>query len=146
MPIAPAKAVAAVLVLGAGSVLAYNWATTGCPSGVCRSERAASSAVLPAAGTGADPSAVSGTCAMSGSCPMSGACQDADGCPMSGASSCGHDGAMNGAEPAASALPACCAELGHAACGDPSACAGMQPAEKPPASGTTTEPDADQAP
>lgn len=51
MSLSAGKAVAAVLALGAGSVLGYNWITTGCPSGVCPTDRAASSAVVPVADT-----------------------------------------------------------------------------------------------
>lgn len=40
------KAIVSVLAIGAGGVLGYNWVTTGCPSGVCPSERAASAAVV----------------------------------------------------------------------------------------------------
>ncbi|GEM_PF-4247143 len=50
MPISASKSVFAVLAVGAGSVLGYNWMTTGCPSGVCPTERAAAN-VIPAAMT-----------------------------------------------------------------------------------------------
>lgn len=49
MPIAAGKIVAGVLGLGAASVLGFNWITTGCPSGVCPTERAAQAAITAAA-------------------------------------------------------------------------------------------------
>lgn len=49
MPIAAAKVIAGVIGLGAASVLGYNWITTGCPSGVCPTERAAQAAITAAA-------------------------------------------------------------------------------------------------
>ncbi len=97
MSLSAGKAVAAVLALGAGSVLGYNWITTGCPSGVCPTERAArNAAVTPVANTQTET-------------------KDADGCcPL-----------MAETTAVAAELPACCAELGQAACGDPSQCADM---------------------
>lgn len=40
------KIVAGVLGIGAASVLGFNWVTTGCPSGVCPTERAPQSTVI----------------------------------------------------------------------------------------------------
>ncbi len=45
------KFIAGVVAVGAASVLGYNWITTGCPTGVCPTERAAQAAITTAAHT-----------------------------------------------------------------------------------------------
>jgi len=56
MPITASKAAFALLAVGAGSVLGYNWITTGCPSGVCATAPTTSAVLLASlnADTGAD--------------------------------------------------------------------------------------------
>lgn len=108
MPIAASKAVFAVLAVGAGSVLGYNWMTTGCPSGTCPTERAAAN-IIPAAMT-------SETEASSCSIDKADSC-----CPLTEAA------AMTAV---ANELPACCAELDKAACGDASLCTDMPAPEQ----------------
>jgi hypothetical protein len=108
MSITAGKAISAVLVLGATSVLGYNWVTTGCPTGVCPSSKAAKN------------TAAISTVALPGS-----EAQTKDACCSLTAES---------ATTTEVALPACCAELGHAACGDASQCTDMAaPAEAPAA-------------
>ena len=107
MSITAGKAISAVLVLGATSVLGYNWVTTGCPTGVCPTSKAAGN------------SAVISTVALPGS-----ETETKDACCSLTAQ----------AAPTDATLPACCAELGHAACGDASKCTDMAaPAESPAA-------------
>ncbi len=48
------KFIAGVVAVGAASVLGYNWITTGCPTGVCPTERAAITAAAHATEGGAD--------------------------------------------------------------------------------------------
>ncbi|MCC5824474.1 MAG: hypothetical protein LAT64_13420 [Phycisphaerales bacterium] len=42
------KVIAIVVGLGAAGFLGFNWVTTGCPTGVCPTERAAQAAITPA--------------------------------------------------------------------------------------------------
>ena len=42
------KIIAGVVAIGAASVLGFNWITTGCPTGVCPTERAAQATITPA--------------------------------------------------------------------------------------------------
>lgn len=63
------KIVAGVLGMGAASVLGFNWITTGCPTGVCPTERAAQAAVIPASLTTGQAGAEAGVdscCALMG--------------------------------------------------------------------------------
>lgn len=105
MPIAASKAVFAVLALGAGSVLGYNWMTTGCPSGVCPTERAAAKVIPAAMSTDTD--------AMSCSTEKADAC-----CPLTAQTTAAVTNVS-------AELPACCAALGAPACGDASNCSDM---------------------
>lgn len=108
MSLTAGKAISAVLVLGATSVLGYNWVTTGCPTGVCPTSKAAknTAAISTVALPGSDAQAKDACCSLS-----------AETMPTADAT-----------------LPACCAELGHAACGDASQCTDMAaPAEAPAA-------------
>jgi len=43
------KFIAGIVGVGAASVLGFNWITTGCPTGMCPTERAAQAAITPAA-------------------------------------------------------------------------------------------------
>lgn len=45
------KLIAIVVGVGAAGFLGYNWVTTGCPTGVCPTERAAQATITPAAMT-----------------------------------------------------------------------------------------------
>lgn len=47
--ICAAKFVAGVVGVGAAAVLGFNWITTGCPTGVCRTDKAAQVEITPAA-------------------------------------------------------------------------------------------------
>lgn len=111
MSLTAGKAISAVLVLGATSVLGYNWVTTGCPTGVCPTSKAAKN------------SAVISTVALPGT-----EAQAKDACCSLTAQA---------ATTTETTLPACCAELGHAACGDASKCADMAAPAETPATETT---------
>lgn len=54
------KIIAGVLGIGAASVLGFNWITTGCPTGVCPTERAAQVAITAASLDTAAPAQAEG--------------------------------------------------------------------------------------
>ncbi|MFK7884640.1 MAG: hypothetical protein AB8F26_10715 [Phycisphaerales bacterium] len=100
------KAIVSVLAIGAGSVLGYNWVTTGCPSGTCPTERAAARITQASMVETEDLGSACSTKSADSCCPLT---------------------AETTAEMTnvAAELPACCAELGEPACGDASNCTDM---------------------
>lgn len=104
-----AKIVAGVVALGATSLLGYNWITTGCPTGVCPTERAAA-AITPAALT--VPAEGDACCALTqaaeGAAATSACAVEADAC-LATAEGCCQDKAAPAAEttPVAAETPAC---------------------------------------
>lgn len=105
-----AKIVAGVVALGATSLLGYNWITTGCPTGVCPTERAAA-AITPAALT--VPAEGEGCCALTaevahhtGDQAAKSACGvQADACLATAAGCCQDEAAET--TPVAAEAPAC---------------------------------------
>ena len=69
------KIIAIVVGVGATGFLGYNWVTTGCPTGVCPTERAAQAAITPASMTTAAGAEKADAC-----CPLTAETAAAEAC------------------------------------------------------------------
>lgn len=139
------KFIAGIVGVGAASVLGFNWITTGCPTGVCPTERAAQAAITPAALT--TEAGTDSCCALMAESEKSACGLEAAACAAEQTAGCCSEGQTD--TPAeqvvitnvAATLPAapegeCCADKGMAEpCSEQKACCieNYNLAEKPAA-------------
>ncbi len=122
------KFVAGIVGVGAASVLGFNWITTGCPTGVCPTERAAQAAITPAALT--TEAAADSCCALMAETEKSACGLEAAACAAEQTAGCCSEGQADqvAITTVAATLPAapegeCCADKGMAEpCSDQKAC------------------------
>lgn len=76
------KVIAGVVAIGATSFLGYNWVTTGCPTGVCPTERAAQAAMVSTSltTTAAAEVPAEGCCALTAETATSACAVEAEAC------------------------------------------------------------------
>lgn len=107
------KIIAGVLGAGAASVLGFNWITTGCPSGVCPTERAAQAAVVPASlNTTEAAGGVDSCCSLMGDAvEVKTVAADTEVCETKADSCCADEAAVTTVA-AETAATSCCSEKG----------------------------------
>jgi hypothetical protein len=119
MSIMAGKVIVGVLGLGAASVLGFNWITTGCPTGVCPTERAAQAAITQAS-LPAETEASDACCALMAEADVQNVAAktescatDADACAATAAGCCNADktdAVMTNVAATTEATDSCCAE------------------------------------